>query len=70
MQDLRLERRKRRSTMADPALANALQALTAVLQNLQYQPPASPAAAAPAARVNILDAFESTNPFDLGLRAG
>ena len=52
----------------DPAaLANALQALTAVLQTLQDNPTAAPAAAA---HVNILDAFESTHPFDLVSRAG
>ena len=52
----------------DPdALANALQALTAVLQTFQANPPASPAAAA---HVNILDAFESINPFVIGSRAG
>ena len=51
----------------DPAaMANALQALTAVLQNLQANPPAPPAAAA---HVNILYAFESIHPFDLGSRA-
>ena len=55
--------------MADPALANAPQALTAVLQNIQAQPPAAPASVSPAAHVNILDAFEPTNPFDLGSRA-
>ena len=52
----------------DPAaLANALQALTAVLQTLQANPPASPSAAAHA---NIMDAFNSIHPFDLGSRAG
>ena len=52
----------------DPAaLANALQALTAVLQKFQTNPPASPAAAA---HVNIMDAFKSINPFDLGSGAG
>ena len=52
----------------DPAaLANAIQALTAVLQTLQANPPVAPAAAAHA---NILDDFESIYPFDLGSRAG
>ena len=45
------------------ALANALQALTAVLQTLQINPPVAPD---DAAHVNILDAFESIHPFDLG----
>ena len=55
----------------DPAaLANALQALTATLHTIKDDPRASPAAASPAAHVNILDAFESVNPFDLGSRAG
>ena len=55
----------------DPAaLANVLQALTAVLKTFQANPPASPSAAAPAAHVNILDAFESVNPFDLGSPSG
>ena len=49
------------------ALDNALQALTAVLQTLQANPPAAPAAAA---HVNILYAFESIHPFDLGSRDG
>ena len=53
----------------DPsALANALQALTAVLRTFQANPPSSPDTAAPAAaaptdHVNILDAFDSVNPF-------
>ena len=52
----------------DPAaLANALQALTAVLQTLQANPPSAPDSAA---HVNILDAFESIHPFDPGSRAG
>ena len=37
--------------MADPALANAPQALTAVLQNIQAQPPAAPASVSPADHV-------------------
>ena len=41
-----------------------------MIQNLQAQPPAAPAATSLAAHVNILDTFESTNPFDLGSRAG
>ena len=52
------------------ALANALQALTAVLQTFRANTPAAPSAAAPAVHVNIMDAFESVNPFDLGYRAG
>ena len=52
------------------ALANALQALSAVLQTFRANTPAAPSAAAPAVHVNILDAFESVNPFDLGYRAG
>ena len=65
--DLSLERRQRRALMAAPidpaALSNSLQALAAVLQTLQANPPAAPAAAA---HVNILDAFEFIQPFDLG----
>ena len=49
------------------ALANELQALTAVLHTLQANPHAAPAAAE---HVNILDAFESIHPFDLGSRSG
>ena len=52
------------------ALANAVQALTAFLQTFQANPPSCPAAAAPAAHVNSMDAFEYVNPFDLGSRAG
>ena len=73
-QDLCLERCRLRATMAAPvdpaALANVLQALTAVLKTFQANPPAAPAAAAPADYVNIMDAVESVNPFDLGSRAG
>ena len=72
--DLRLERRQRRAPMSAPfdpaALSNALQALTTVLKTFQANPTAAPAAAAPADYVNIMDAFESVNPFDLGSRAG
>ena len=53
---------------ANPAyIANAIQALTSVLQTFQSNPPAAPAAAA---HDNILDAFESIHPFDLVSRAG
>ena len=66
--DLSLKRRQPRVLMAAPvdpaALANALQSLTAVLQNLQDNPPVAPAAAA---HVNILDAFD-INP-GINLRA-
>ena len=52
----------------DPAdLDNALQALTAVLQTLKANPPESKD---DVAHVNILDAFESIHPFDLGSQAG
>ena len=55
----------------DPAaLDNALQALTAVLQKFQANPPVYPSDAAPTTHVNILDAFESVDPFDLGSRSG
>ena len=55
----------------DPAaLTNALQALTAVLKKFQYNPLASPTAAYPAAHFNILEAFESVNPVNLGSRYG
>ena len=48
----------------DPAaLDNELQALIAVLGTFQANTPAAPAAAALVAHVNILDAFESVNPF-------
>ena len=47
-------------------MANALQALTDVLQTFQANLPAAPAAAA---HVNIMDAFESIHPFDLGSQA-
>ena len=48
------------------ALPNALQALTAVLNTFQANPPAAPAAAYPSTHVNIIDAFESVNTFDPG----
>ena len=71
--DLCLKLCQRRAPMAAPvdptALSNVLQALTAVLQTFQANPPAAPAAAAPAAHVNIMDASESVNPFGLGSRA-
>ena len=56
--------------MAATDLQNSLQALTAVLKNIQGQPPAAPAAPSPAAHVNILDAFKSINTFDIGSRSG
>ena len=59
--------------MASPVnpadLTNVLQALTTVLQKFQVNPTVSPAAAAPAAHVNIMDAFESVKPFELGYQA-
>ena len=54
----------------DPAvLANALQALTTALKIFQANPHVLPAASSPADHVNIMDAFESVNPFNLGSQA-
>ena len=52
------------------ALANVLQALTAVLQTFQSNIPEAPAAAAPADHVKILGTFGSVNHFELGSRDG
>ena len=50
-------------------LANVFQALTAVLHTFQSNPPAAPATAAPNSHVNIMDAFNYVNRFDLDARA-